>query len=68
MTEINIKIPENIIKECWTNITFEKLKNYIDKKRIEEIEKKYYNKKEDNYGPFKSSLEAISFLTRNRWI
>ena len=67
MVEINIKVPDSLIKIYWDKINFERIEEYINNKRIKELEKKYYNKKTDSYGVFNNSLEAINFLTRNRW-
>ena len=67
MVNVNLKIPENVVKEIWTSISFDDIKKYILKENVKNIEEKYYNKKEDNYGIFENSLEAIKFLTRKRW-
>jgi len=68
MTTATIKnIPVNVVKEYWNTIDYKVLVSYIYQEKINSLEKKYYNKEEDNYGPFNSSKEAIWFLTRNRW-
>ena len=61
-------VPENIEKEYWKKIDYENFIKYLNLSRIKELEKKYYNKKDDNYGPFIWAKEAINFLTRKRWL
>ena len=60
-------IPNKVVKEYWDTIDYKVLVTYINEQRTEKLEKKYYNKEEDNYWPFDWAKEAISFLTRNRW-
>lgn len=60
-------IPKKIVNKYWDNIDYKVLVSYINEEKAKKLEKKYYNKKEDNYWPFNGSLEAVSFLTRNRW-
>jgi len=67
MVDVILKLPENIVEEIGTSINYNDLKKYIINKNIKDMEEKYYNKKEDNYGIFENSLEAIKFLTRKRW-
>ena len=67
MLTATIQVPNEIVKEHWLTLTYENLKKYIDKENSKNLEKKYYNKEEDNYWPFENSLSAIKFLTRNRW-
>ena len=67
MVSVTIKIPEKMVEEIWTSISFNDIKKYIVEENSRKIEKKYYNKNEDNYWVFKNSLEAIQFLTRKRW-
>ena len=67
MVTATIQVPTEIVKEYWVTLTYENLKKYINRENSKKIEEKYYNKKDDNYWPFEGSLEAIKFLTRNRW-
>ena len=67
MITATIELPNDVIKEFWNIVTYENLEKYINRKNAEKLEEKYYNKKENNYWIFESSLEAIKFLTRNRW-
>lgn len=67
MITATVQLPNEVIKEFGNIITYENLEKYISKKNIKKLEEKYYNKKEDNYWVFENSLEAINFLTRNRW-
>lgn len=60
-------IPKKIVNKYWDNIDYKELVSYINEEKAKKLEKQYYNKNEDNYWPFNGSLEAISFLTRNRW-
>lgn len=60
-------IPKKIVNKYWENIDYKVLVSYINEEKAKKLEKKYYNKNEDNYWPFNGALEAISFLTRKRW-
>jgi hypothetical protein len=61
-------VPSYIEEEYWKKIDYNKLVEYINLSRVKEIETKFYNKDEDNYWPFEWAKDAISFLTRNRWL
>ncbi len=67
MVDVVLKLPEDIVEEIWSSFSYDDLKKYIINNNIKKLEEKYYNKKEDNYGIFENSLEAIKFLTRKRW-
>lgn len=67
-------VPESIVNIYWTKTNYENISStFLPKKRKEnrlkwlskeEIEKKFYNKDDDTYGPFVRLEEAISFLDR----
>ena len=67
MNVVVSNIPKKFVNKYWENIDYKVLLSFINEEKIKELEKKYYNKIEDNYWPFNWSLEAISFLTRKRW-
>jgi len=67
MTATIKNIPVKLTREYGNTIDYKVLVSYIYQEKSNELEKKYYNKEEDNYWPFNWSKEAIGFLTRNRW-
>ena len=75
MATITIEnVPESVVKTFGTNINYNNItSSFIPKKRQinrlkwlskEEIEEKFYDKKDDTYWPFVWVEESISFLDR----
>jgi len=76
MITATIQIPDNVIKKIWKNLTYEKLKRYINKENSKKLErwKQIDNKlknlkvvKEDSANELKKSLDFLNKQFKNSW-